>query len=389
MFLYETHLPQILKPDDYHLPQQHQKELERLFLPAWHYVATLNDLARDGDYLTTTLFGRPLILWNIEGTVRAFLNVCPHRFTILTNKPRGHAGEHLKCQYHGWEFDECGDTQRIPDARSFRPMEKGELGLKAYRTETCGRLIFVTFDDHAPPLEGFLSPCWDLMQSLFTAQHRDVLGLDYEVDCNWKVKVENTLESYHVDLVHPTTFGQMPAAENCSEQLEPNWTSFFARQEAHTRFERTADRLLHRMAGAQQDLVYRHYIVYPHIMFAKLRMSSWIEVVYPVTPQRCRVLLRSFCNPGRPGRLRGAIVYWCLKQYGRRLGTKISAEDAALIPKVQQGLAAPEHPSAGLLSVREERVFHFQEYVKHCTYGDGKTGSHDARCESKSLSANQ
>ncbi len=227
-------LPQILKPDDYHLPAQHQRELQRLFLPAWHYVATLSDLAGEGDYITTTLLGRPLILWEIEGQVRAFLNVCPHRFTILTNKSRGRAEKILKCQYHGWEFDECGDTQRIPDARSFRPMEKGELGLKAYRTATCGRLIFVTLDDEAPPLEEFLSPCWDLMQSLFAVQHRDVLELDYEVDCNWKVKIENTLESYHVDLVHPTTFHEMPAAENCSEQLEPNWTSFAAREETHS-----------------------------------------------------------------------------------------------------------------------------------------------------------
>ena len=40
-------------------------------------------------------------------------------------------------------YDETGNVRKIPDARAFRPLEPGMLGLKRYHVETCGRLVFV------------------------------------------------------------------------------------------------------------------------------------------------------------------------------------------------------------------------------------------------------
>ena len=65
------------------------------------------DLARPGDFLTFDLLETPILLRNFDGELRAFLNVCPHRHSRLTDKPRGNA-EKLRCQYHGWEFNADG-----------------------------------------------------------------------------------------------------------------------------------------------------------------------------------------------------------------------------------------------------------------------------------------
>jgi hypothetical protein len=38
-------------------------------------------------------------------------------------------------------------------------------------------------------------------------------------------------------------------------------------------------------------------------------------------------------------------------------------EDGVVMPGVQAGMAAKEQPSGGLISAREERIFHFQQFV--------------------------
>ena len=116
MFTHQTHLRHLLHPNQYTSERQYRVELRHLFLPAWHPLATVADLPRPGDFLTFDLLEAPILLRNCDGELRAFLNVCPHRHSRLTDKPRGNS-ERLRCQYHGWEFDRNGahwqDTGRL------------------------------------------------------------------------------------------------------------------------------------------------------------------------------------------------------------------------------------------------------------------------------------
>ena len=41
MFVHDSKLRHLLTPDHYRDPVQHQREVERLFLPAWHILGTL------------------------------------------------------------------------------------------------------------------------------------------------------------------------------------------------------------------------------------------------------------------------------------------------------------------------------------------------------------
>src|SRR5262245_62483974 len=113
MFVNQHHLRHLLRPDQYVSEEQYRAELRHLFQPAWHPLATVRDLAKPGDFLTFNLFETPLLLRNCDGELCAFLNVCPHRHSLLSNKPKGHS-EAFRCQYHGWEFDKDGHTGKIP-----------------------------------------------------------------------------------------------------------------------------------------------------------------------------------------------------------------------------------------------------------------------------------
>ena len=107
MFVHQERLEYVLQPADYAAPGILDREIDRLFLPAWHPVALSGDLAADGDFITFDLLGRPLLLRRHEGQLHAYLNVCSHRHCMLTELPRGHSPK-LACQYHGWEYRPCG-----------------------------------------------------------------------------------------------------------------------------------------------------------------------------------------------------------------------------------------------------------------------------------------
>lgn len=74
--------------------------------------------------------GRSLGIFNVNGTYRVYLNICPHAFapvcrgrvggTTLPSAPGeyhwGREGEILACPWHGWEYDLL-DGQCLTDRR--------------------------------------------------------------------------------------------------------------------------------------------------------------------------------------------------------------------------------------------------------------------------------
>ncbi|HTN76779.1 MAG TPA: aromatic ring-hydroxylating dioxygenase subunit alpha, partial [Pirellulaceae bacterium] len=225
MFVSDTHLPQILPPEAYVSAARHELEFARLFATGWHVVGSTADIPRDGDFFTLQLGAIPLLVRNFAGEFHTFLNVCAHRFCEIASDKCGHS-EKFSCQYHGWEFDAQGDTKRIPDAPSFKPLQKGMLGLTRYRTATCGQLIFVSLASEGPDLRAFLGSSYETYERFFSAPYEQVLAWDVETESNWKLGVENGLESYHVECVHAGTFGQMPSAEECTHEICDDNTLF-------------------------------------------------------------------------------------------------------------------------------------------------------------------
>jgi phenylpropionate dioxygenase-like ring-hydroxylating dioxygenase large terminal subunit len=370
MFVNTEHLPQVLTSHDYTSDEQFEREMALLFQPAWHLVATMSDVPKNGDFHTRHIFGQPLLIWNSNGSYHTFLNVCPHRFSRIAKAERGCSPERLKCQYHGWEFDETGRTRKIPDAPSFKPLTQGELGLKRYRTETCGQLIFATFADDGPSLEEYLGDLYAVAADLCSPNTILASAMDLEYDVNWKIKVENSLEGYHLTEVHKGTFGRTPEPEICFHELEPRWTGFETTQAAATPLQRWLDDMTHRMVGQVNTNAFHHYVHYPHFMFGRTRLFTFCEAVYPVSAKRTTNLMRLFSHKSRSGKLISRTACRLMALWGKDYFGKVAQEDLAIIHEVQKGHESVRRPSNGLVSVREERCFHFQDWVKKETQGD-------------------
>ena len=221
MFVSETHLPQLLPPAAYSDPAWHVREVERVLLPAWWAVALTDELPRAGAFITFDHVGGPVILRRgADGAIRGYRNVCAHRLAKLTGKPHGNCPA-LTCEYHGWEYDDSGVTRRIPDAPSFRPLEKGRLGLDVLRVETVGKVVFLSFAAAGPSAREWLGREADRIADDFDDVSAVAWREDVELPVNWKLVVENNLESYHVGTVHARSLGSCPEEAACVHRLFP------------------------------------------------------------------------------------------------------------------------------------------------------------------------
>lgn len=361
MFISETHLPQLLPPTAYCDQGWYDRERETVLGPSWWAVAVVDELPREGDFVTFDHVDGPVILRRSGGSIRGYRNVCAHRLAKLTGKARGSCGA-LRCEYHGWEYDDSGATRRIPDAPSFRPLEKGQLGLDVLRVETVGAVVFLTCDPDAPPVRDWLGEEAGRIEERFDERTKTLWRADIDVPVNWKLLVENNLESYHVGTVHAATLGPFPEESVCSHELPRGQSRFTApgRDSPWSRF-RTA---IAAGQGRPRSGHYTHCFVHPGFLWLCIDLLSGFESVLPTGPTSCRLTIRFGAVQSAAGATPWAD--WVARQCVAREATfweRVINEDLAMLPHVQAGVESPRHPGPGLISRREERIVHFQRWL--------------------------
>jgi toluene monooxygenase system ferredoxin subunit len=81
-------------------------------MSTWHETISLDDLW-EGDMAAVTVAGQSVLLVNVDGTVRAYSNRCPHQASGLDEGDLD--GQTLTCAKHLWEFDAVTGQGINPD----------------------------------------------------------------------------------------------------------------------------------------------------------------------------------------------------------------------------------------------------------------------------------
>ena len=187
-------------------------EMERIFGRAWLFVGHTSQVPQPGDYITTELGRQPVIMArHSDGNVHVLLNRCTHRGAKVVNERQGHAPR-LVCCYHGWTYDTDGKLLNVPVPEGCgEDFNSDAFGLaqRAARRRI-SRLRFreprrqgPSFEDHIGPMKGNIDDLVDRAPdgalALDVGMHR------YVYNGNWKLQVENVLNSYHVPFGHAST----------------------------------------------------------------------------------------------------------------------------------------------------------------------------------------
>jgi len=195
-----------LPSSSYTSEQTLRREMTSIFELGWHCVGREDELVERGNYLCATVLSQSVIVWRGEGgQLRAFSNYCRHRgMPLLEPGSTGKAGR-IACPYHAWTYDQEGQLVGAPCMRSDGSFDRQVLSLRRLPLSLWRGWIFVCVAalpmPFTPPQSGFdglIAPFKpEAMQTVFRVQET--------WRTNWKLLVENFIESYHVFQVHRDT----------------------------------------------------------------------------------------------------------------------------------------------------------------------------------------
>jgi len=311
-------------------------ERERIFRPAWHYVGHEGSVAERSSFFASTAGGLPVVVTrDAGGELRAFLNVCRHRGSTIVDGSGSR--ETLQCPYHAWTYGLDGSLRSAPRADREPGFDPAGLGLVQLRLEAWGPFLFVTSDPDAPPpgetLDSVRLP-FDPAGLVFRER------VDYRLEANWKIAVENYLECYHCPVAHPgfTRLVDVAPDEYLLEGEGPVWSQYGKARDGN--------------GGCAF-----------HLVWPALKIN-----VYPGEPN----LSIGPVWPEGPGRTAGFLDYFfgpdVDEGWARELiefDDQVGREDTALVEAVQRGIAGGLVERGRLLPDSERLIAGFQAKVTH------------------------
>jgi 5,5'-dehydrodivanillate O-demethylase len=141
------------------------------------------------------LFGEDLVLYKDKsGTYGLMDRHCPHRRADMSYAFVEACG--LRCNYHGWQFDETGQCIDQPFEEISHPEArfKERTTIKSYPVEAKAGLLWA----YMGPLPAPLVPNWEP----FTWKNGFVQIVLSEIPCNWFQCQENSIDPVHFEWLH-------------------------------------------------------------------------------------------------------------------------------------------------------------------------------------------
>ena len=201
-------------------PAIFEAEMTRVFAASWCYVGHESEIPGPGDYRTTTLGLRPVLMTRgRDGEVNVLLNRCAHRGTVVAGESSGCA-KRFVCPYHGWTYAPDGQLVAIPfpadhPVEDYSTLSLGRLEAVSYRG-----FVFATLNADPEPLDCWLGEAADAFDTIIDRHpggEMAVMGSPQllEFAGNWKLSWDNAADGLHATFAHHSynTLGEMVDTE--------------------------------------------------------------------------------------------------------------------------------------------------------------------------------
>ncbi len=313
-------------------------EQRNIFARTWQLVGHLSQVREPGQFFTTIVANEPiLVVRGNDDEVRAMSNVCRHRAGPIA-KGEGKRPV-LQCGYHGWTYSLDGKLATTPEFDGVQNFDKASCRLPQFRIETWNDLLFVNLDPNAESLVEFLGELLADMPkhdySGFRLAHRKV----WELECNWKVYVDNYLEGYHIPIVHPGLFRELDYP-NYRTETKRAYSIQFAPTKRPERI---------RTAGGEDEV--RYFWIFPNLMLNVYPDNYSTNLILPLGHGRTATLFDWYFKD--PDSVKQQIDETV------QFSDEIQIEDIDICEAVQRGLRSSTYDAGRFSPKRENGVHHF------------------------------
>ena len=356
-------VPHALPAWVYNNAQLSRLEFERVLKPSWQIVCHVNSIPKTGDFQTLDLGSDSvMVLRDRDGSIRAFHNVCRHRGARLLDGA-GNCPTAVTCPYHGWTYRHDGGLIGMPVRESFPGLDRSLYGLRPVRVEVALSFVWVCLAGDPPPI----ATVWgELAEELAPYRLEDMVPLgpitqeSWPVD--WKIAMDNYLESYHVPIGHPGLY-RMFTPDYEDQKAVPGVArglSWMREHDSPRWAEGRYQRLIGKVAThlpADLRRCWRFYSALPNLGIDVFPDQMDFFQVLPDGPGRCLIRGAVFGLPDERREMRAA------RYLSSRINTQVNNEDKWLCSRVQRGLASASY-RPGPLSQLERWMLEFHDLLR-------------------------
>lgn len=351
----------------YYSKKHFRKEMKNIFSKTWVFAAFEHDFKKENDFKTIKINDIPIVLQKLKGKVRAFLNICSHRFSKIQTSDCGNRA--LMCPYHGWAYNHEGIPVGIPKKPLFKNYSKKELfemKLKKYRIEKCGSLYFLTLNNDAISLNDYLGDYFKEIENMSNAFGKRIDINRLKIKSNWKIIVENTMEAYHLGLVHSDTLAKLMPPTNI-DNLTFSFNSPHSNYVIPLLINEDSKKLkfIHEPFSNRKWKIdgFKHYLIFPNLLISSSYGTTFsVSIINPINSSKTDFISNIFL-----AKLNSGVDNKNLKDFidtAIEYNRKVFDEDKVACEDVQQVVRYTSQ--SGVLSLEEKRVHEFQkDYLKY------------------------
>jgi phenylpropionate dioxygenase-like ring-hydroxylating dioxygenase large terminal subunit len=187
-------------------------EQERLFARAWLFLGHGSQVPAVGDFITTEIAGRPLILVRRpDKSLQVLANRCAHKGAKVLTDPSGNTGRAFRCPYHGWSYRLDGSVLGVPVQKDYegtrmRECETGQ-GLHRVAMGEHRGFVFVRLGEDGPAFQEYFGSALSFLDMIADRSPEGELEVNGPplraiIRCNWKMYLENINDGLHVFAAH-------------------------------------------------------------------------------------------------------------------------------------------------------------------------------------------
>jgi phenylpropionate dioxygenase-like ring-hydroxylating dioxygenase large terminal subunit len=337
-------------------------EFEKIFSKNWFFAGMTSDLVENNSFITLEIFNYPIVIQNFKGVIKAFQNICPHRFNKIQTEQKGKRV--FMCQYHNWSFDENGLVKTIPRKQAFEIDEHNCPRVKNLKLAIVGKFIFVSINPEVSDIEEYLGTFYQKLIEISNAIHTNFYFDDDSQKINWKIVVENVIEAYHCPAIHQNTLfgmGFCRISETNQEYDKFHSVADYPKSEMTVESNKILKYLEKRTF--QHD-TFRHFYIFPNLLISSTEGTSiYIGNILPVNSDNTVLRKRFFDVHFETDYVPKAAIHNAFLEMAKTSINSILAEDKVVLEEIQKNI--PFVDNYYFLGEEENRIKHFhQQYLQ-------------------------
>jgi len=340
----------------YHDAQVAQLEADKIFHQQWVFVCASGRLQAVGSYFAVRIGGEAVaVVHGKDGHIRAMSNNCSHRGTPLLEEGFGHIEKNIVCPYHAWTFSDAGELKGVPfDAD--KCVNKPQHQLPKYALQEWMGLLFINLSAQPSDLSAELEKINPFLQHYKMERFSQAYSSGVERwHSNWKLAVENGIESYHLFMVHRDTLElNTPSKKAYYVAGNSDWTL------TGGEIVSQQSRLSTWFTGSTPEPLNQYMLIFlPPGFIGILTYDSfdWVAVL-PDGPEHCTVHVGGMAESA-PGKGDAASLDFT---------AQFLQEDRHICERVQDGMKSRHHKGGQLLAM-ERIVVDFHQYLAKSLFG--------------------